>query len=112
MEGRSAMKRDDPHPILIPARSAVLLIFTSTARTDRLQQTLLADMTASLQTLIGHSVRILKIDEAAHPEVVQSFGITQVPSFVLVRQGIELWRQVGMPDKDTTGQLTQQLLGM
>ena len=106
------MKRDDPHPILIPARSAVLLVFTSPDRTDRRLQASLADMTLSLQTLVGDTVRILKIDEAAHPEVVQSFGITQTPAFVLVRQGIELWRQVGMPDKETTGQLTQQLLNI
>lgn len=104
------MKRDDPHPILIPARSAVLLVFMPPDQIDRQQRESLATLTDSLQKLLGESVRILKIDQATHPDVVQSFAITHTPAFVLVRQGIELWRQVGMADKDTSALLTQRLM--
>lgn len=104
------MKRNDTDPILIPARSAVLLVFMPPDRTNYQQRDSLTALTDSLQKLLGESVRLLKIDEATHPDVVQSFAITHTPAFVLVRQGIELWRQVGMPDKETPMLLTQRLM--
>lgn len=54
-------------------------------------------------------MRVLRIDEATHPEVVQSFRITQTPTFVLVRQGVEIWRQEGMPDSATFASIRQRL---
>ncbi|SOD93382.1 thioredoxin family protein [Spirosoma fluviale] len=105
------MKRDDPTPILIPARSAVLLFFIPSERADRQKRASYITLADSLQNLLGEAVRILKIDELSHPEVVQSFGITQTPSFVLVRQGTEIWRQVGLvSDKGMVSAVAKHLM--
>ncbi|SHL18208.1 hypothetical protein [Hymenobacter psychrotolerans] len=53
---------------------------------------------ALLQQQLGASVRLLKIDEATHPTVVHSFQTTELPAFVLVRHGVELWRRQGLPE--------------
>lgn len=105
------MKRDDPNPIVIPARSAVLLFFMPSETADRHTRASLITLADSLQAILGRSVRILKIDELTHPEVVSSFGVTQTPAFVLVRQGIEIWRQVGMAsDRGMISAVEQQLM--
>jgi hypothetical protein len=44
---------------------------------------------------------VLQVDEASHPAVVRSFGTPELPACVLVRQGVELWRQHGLPDDDS-----------
>ena len=54
----------------------------------------------TLQRQLGAAIRVLLIDEAKHPAVVHSFGATDLPSFVLVRQGVEVWRQRGLPEGD------------
>jgi hypothetical protein len=50
-----------------------------------------------LQQRLGPAVRVLAIDEASHPAVVRSFGTPKLPACVLMRQGVELWRQQGLP---------------
>jgi len=58
---------------------------------------------AALQTLqarLGSAVRVLKVDAATHPAVVRSFDLPTLPACVLMRQGVELWRQQGLPDDD------------
>lgn len=52
----------------------------------------------ALQHRLGPAIRVLKIDEASHPTVVRSFRATELPACVLVRRGIELWRQPGLPE--------------
>lgn len=52
----------------------------------------------ALQQRLGPAVRVLKIDAASHPAVVRSFGPPELPACVLVRQGVELWRQQGLPE--------------
>ncbi len=51
-----------------------------------------------LQSQLGSAIRVLVVDETSHPTVVRSFRATDLPSFVLVRQGVELWRQRGLPE--------------
>jgi thioredoxin-like negative regulator of GroEL len=97
------------HPVIVPARTAVLLLFMPPVRTDPQQQAILTDLANSLQEHLGAGLRVLRIDEAIHPEVVQSFRITQTPTFVLVRQGVEIWRQEGMPDSATLASIRQGL---
>ena len=53
---------------------------------------------AAVQQQLGAAVRVLAIDEASHPAVVRSFGAPALPACVLVRQGVELWRQPGLPN--------------
>ena len=45
---------------------------------------------------------VLKADEATHPTVVRSFLPAQLPACVLVRQGVEFWRQLSLPADETT----------
>ncbi len=54
----------------------------------------------ALQRQLGTAVRVLVINEASHPAVVHSFHAADLPSFVLMRKGIELWRQRGLPEGD------------
>lgn len=100
MQRTPATKLEEPYPVPFTARSAVLLIFfmppTLTNRPERASLMRLAD---SLQKQFSGLLRVLRIDEANHPDVVQSFIITQTPAFVLVRQGVELWRQEGLSDE-------------
>jgi thioredoxin-like negative regulator of GroEL len=80
------------HPILIPAKTAVLLAFLPPASREN---SVLATLIDILQQKFKESIRILKIDETIHPDVVQSFSVKQLPTFILVQQGIEVWRQEG-----------------
>lgn len=52
----------------------------------------------ALQRQLGDAIKVLVINEASHPAVVHSFRATELPSFVLMRQGVELWRQRGLPE--------------
>lgn len=104
------MNTDDPQPIYIPARSVVLLIFMPPVRTNQPQRATLTALAQSVQEHLGNQVRVLRIDESIHPEVVQSFGIVQTPAFVLVQQGVELWRQQGLSDEATLVRMISRLL--
>ena len=57
----------------------------------------LAALTA-LQGELGTAIRVLTVDEESHPSVVHSFQVTDLPCFVLVRQGVELLRERGLPE--------------
>ncbi|MGM9510540.1 thioredoxin family protein [Larkinella sp. GY13] len=104
------MNFKDPYPVQTPARLAVLLLFMPSERTDRIQQAWLRTLADSLQHQLSSQVQVLKIDELAHQDVFRSFDITQTPSFVLVQRGIELWRQVGMPQEDLSSLLSERLV--
>ncbi|MDB5241135.1 MAG: hypothetical protein JWP57_1760 [Spirosoma sp.] len=99
-----------PQPILIPPKSAVLLIFMPPERLDKQRRASLVAFAYSLQQHLDNRIRVLRIDETHHPEVVRSFYITETPAFVLVRQGVEVWRQVGTPNEEMFIQLAQRLL--
>ncbi len=107
----NVMNSDDPRPVLLAAHLAVLLIFfipsETTNRSERIALTALAD---SIQAQLGSLVRVLRIDESEHSDVVQSFAITQLPAFVLVRRGVELWRQQGSTDETSLIELIRRLL--
>ncbi|MEZ0487343.1 thioredoxin family protein [Fibrella aquatica] len=85
-------------PVIVPVSPAVLLCFLPSATTqDALRErAFMSAMALDLQQRLPGSVRILKVDESIHPEVVKSFHLTQLPAFVLVQQGIERWRQEGI----------------
>jgi thioredoxin-like negative regulator of GroEL len=59
----------------------------------------------ALQQQLGPAVRVLRIDAAAHPAVVRSFQVPALPAWVLVRQGVELGRQPGLPTAETVAAL-------
>lgn len=87
------MNLNDISPLIVPAKAAVLLVFMPT---NRKQQETFTKLINSLHDFLDGSLRILQLDEATHPEVVRSFDITHLPAFVLIRQGVELWRHEGM----------------
>jgi hypothetical protein len=72
--------------------SATLLVFLPAAA-HQLPTVLSA--TEQLQGHLSKNVRVIKIKETAHPDVVKSFEVNRFPTFVLICQGIELWRQEG-----------------
>ena len=105
------MQLDDPNITLLRAQSAVLLVFMPSERANQPQWAdHLTTLTDLLQEHLGGLLRILRIDEAANPDVVRSFAITQTPTFVLVRQGVELWRQESIPDEATLVLSIQRML--
>lgn len=91
--------------------SAVLLIFFIPSDiANRPQRALITALAESIQTQLGSLVRVLCIDETDHPDVLQRFAITQLPAFLRVRRGIELWRQQGPADETMLVELIRRLL--
>ncbi len=103
------MKTDDaiPVPVLIPTKSTVLLVFMPP---NWQQRAALNSLVNALPGVLNGSLRILQLDESIHPEVVQSFTVGRLPAFILVRQGIEIWRHEGPPNEAILSTLSQRLL--
>ncbi|WP_185282454.1 thioredoxin [Hymenobacter sp. NBH84] len=80
--------------------TAVLLVLLPVTTPDSRQQHRIQVALEQLQQQLSPAIRVLKIDEATHPAVVHSFHAQQLPACVLVRQGVELWRQQGLPDAE------------
>lgn len=94
-------------PLLIPPKTAVLLVFMPRVSSLSLDVELLLERVG---TVLGDSVKITRVDESTHPEVVNSFGIRMLPSFVLIMQGNEIWRHSGtIESKELLHLLTEQL---
>ncbi|GAB3931148.1 thioredoxin family protein [Larkinella terrae] len=94
-------------PLIVPAKTAVLLVFVpdSIPQQARVNQVL-----ERVGAELGESIRITRVDEVVHPEVVLSFRIQRLPSFVLLKHGMEIWRYSGLLDaQELIGLLTVQL---
>lgn len=67
-----------------------------------------------LQRQLPQSIRLLQINESAHPDVIKSFNLNQLPAFVLVRQGAEKWRLEGvnMAEPGSVANLFKKLEGL
>jgi len=98
------MEANRTSPLLIPASTAVLLCFLPTASSPEMYQERML-LTARLQQVLPSTIRILKVDESLHPEVVKSFNLHQLPAFVLVQRGIEYWRKEGVGSTDVLAAL-------
>ena len=91
-----------------PANAAVLLVLLPLASgSEASTHTLTTSAIRHLQQRLWPTVRVLKIDEASHPDVVRSFGPPELPACVLVRQGVELWRQQGLPEEGAVATLLE-----
>ena len=75
----------------------LVLLPAATGATRLARVTTLANFSA-LQRQLGPAIQVLQIDEATHSAVVRSFDGPALPAFVLLRHGVELWRQVGLPN--------------
>ena len=87
--------------------ASVLLVMLPTlgCRDETSQHCISAGALAALRCRLGPAVQILQIDEATYPAVVHSFAPAQLPTCVLMHQGVELWRQPGLPDAEQVGNL-------
>jgi hypothetical protein len=88
---------------LLPTHPAMLLVLLPIVSPGIQQETPLVRSATNLllqglQLELGTAIRILKVDEATHPAVVQAFDGRGGPAFVLLRDGAELWRQQGLPE--------------
>jgi len=102
------MEMNTYRPVLVSPKAANLLIFLprTESRTesrsegwpDSLGHRPPEGLYDALQRQFGQTLRILKIDDVSHPEVIASFGVSQRPAFVLVQKGAEIWRQEGLTD--------------
>ncbi|CCH53789.1 hypothetical protein BN8_02912 [Fibrisoma limi BUZ 3] len=106
------MHSSDTSPVFVPAKAAVMLVFMPPEGTDRQQRQSLAALADALQRHLDGSVRVLKLDETTHPDVMRSFDIANLPAFVLVRRGVELWRHEGLTDEQTLTQASRQMLAV
>ncbi len=98
----------------LPPDAAVLLVLLAAPApgVGRLSPAVSAATLASLQQQLGAAVRVLRIDEASHPSVVSSFRADELPCFVLVHRGVELWRACGSPNTVLLAPLLLRKLGL
>lgn len=87
-----------PPTSALAADAAVLLVLLPTVGTAPPVRAATRAALQALQQRLGSVIRVLSVDEASHPAVVRSFQPADLPAFVLVRQGVELWRQQGLPE--------------
>lgn len=43
----------------------------------------------------GAKVIIVRVDEARHPDLIKHFNVTSFPTFILMKDGQEVWRDSG-----------------
>ena len=105
------IKPDDPYPVLLAARSANLLIFfIPSTRTNQSSRAALAALADAMEAQLAGLVRLLRIDENHQSDVAQSFAVTKTPTFVLLRRGVELWRQEDFSEAPTLVELIRDKL--
>lgn len=43
----------------------------------------------------GSKAKIVRVDEARHPDLIETYGVKSFPTFVLMKDGQEVWRDSG-----------------
>lgn len=94
------------------AQDAILLVFMPEVGYDMTLEALLEILVDSLRQQLGRTLHTLKINHRTHREVTRSFHITFIPTFVLIRGGVELWRHQGLLSEDTIIPIIRKLLGI
>ena len=96
-----------PATSLLTTEAAVLLVLLPPAAASTTPQAQQATALAlsSLQRQLGTAIRVLSIDEVNYPAVVRSFNRRGLPAFVLLRHGVELWHQQGLPEGENLAEL-------
>lgn len=95
----------------LPADAAMLLVLLPPVGTAPQVRVATLATLAGLQRELGPAIRVLTVDELSHPSVVHSFRATDLPCFVLMQRGVELWRQGGLPEGEGIGLLLLSKLG-
>lgn len=60
-----------------------------------------------LQTKIGNAFTLIQINTDKHPQVATQFNIRSVPTFILMKNGKELWRKAGLVSSKELEKLIQ-----
>lgn len=61
-----------------------------------------------LKSMVGEKARIVKIDVDKHQEIAQVYNIQSVPTLVIFKEGLVVWRQSGvMQAKDLKAVIEQ-----
>lgn len=89
-----------PAATLAPDAAVLLVLLPSVGTAQPVRAATLAALQA-LQQQLGSACKVLTVDEGSHPVVVRSFPPVELLAFVLVRRGVELWRQQGLPEGET-----------
>ena len=93
-------------PTPLPDAAVLLVLLPApVSRVGRASEMVSPAALDALQLQLGAAVRVLRISESSHPSVVSSFHVADLPCFLLVHHGIELWRQCGLPNTATIGPL-------
>jgi hypothetical protein len=87
-----------PPPAALPPPEAAVLLVLLAAPGPMPPPTVSTSALTALQQQLGVTVRVLCINASSHPSVVSSFRTIELPCFVLVHYGIELWRGCSLPD--------------
>lgn len=61
-----------------------------------------------LEDEMGERVRIVKIDVDEHTDLAVRMKVMGVPTFMLFREGRELWRQPGVFTKDSLKKIIEE----
>ena len=85
----------------LAAEAAVLLVLLPPVGTAQPVRAATLAALRALQQQLGSVIRVLTVDEGSYPVVVHSFSPLDLPAFVLVRRGVELWRQQGLPEGES-----------
>lgn len=56
----------------------------------------MAPILAQLKERVGEVVRIVKIDVDQSPQVANTYQVQGVPTFILFKNGLQVWRQSGV----------------
>lgn len=96
---------DVPHPRLRqPAQRTPLLLFFSSVRSGPARR--MASLVASVRVNKKRRLRVVTVDTDARSDLVERFGVSTVPSLVLVDGG----RVVGRLEGRATGSEIERLL--
>ncbi len=98
-------------PSALFPHAIVLLVLLPPAHSEAAQALTRAAL-HSFQQQLGAAIRVLRVDEATHPAVVHSFDGHGLPAWVLMRHGVELWRQAGLPGGAATVALIMSKLAV
>ena len=61
-----------------------------------------------LSGLMGDRIRILKIDVDKNPKVARKYQIQGVPTLILFKNGVSVWRQSGVLNADQLQSIIKQ----
>ena len=81
-----------------PDRGGVRLIWFTSAHCGPCQQ-----IRPHVERMAAENLPVFKVDTAARPDLMQRYGVSSVPTFVLEVNGEETWRGVGVPGGDARG---------